>query len=452
MVVGGGPAGCAAASRLAHLGYDVMLADKGPSRRGRIPHHLPPSAQPLLEAIGAAGALADCIGVPSSAHRVAWGSRLAVMVPEVPPGRVVDRVSLDAYLLEGAASAGARVRRGASVVEISRRAGGGWDLEVRARGGPDQIRCRYVVDASGGRLRTAARRVRSEPATTALLGWWTGDLEVSVAATGEDSWTWASPAARGGLFAATFVGSRALVGLTGSDRRRRYLQSVVDAGIDAGDGTGLAHLTSCDATPRHLGRPLEADFVAVGDAVLSPDPLSSQGYVDAIRSGLQGAAVLHTMATRPADAPLAVEFYTGAIYRAVRRHRRLTSAFYATGGSSDFFRERAGSGEPERSTPPPSERALSAAEVLTWSSGTQFEATPALVDDLVELRTALTHPALAEPTVTFGDHQAADLQAVVDGRSTARRIAEQLDRRGWGPRGPQVLAALYRAGVLTGAC
>ena len=451
VVVGGGPAGAAAASRLAMLGYRIVLVAGGPSRRARLLHHLPPTIGPLLAAIGAPNAVGEAGGVPVPCRRVRWGTSLPIVVEDRPPGALVDRAAFDAILVEAAWERGAIIREGHTVERARHRATGGWDLWLSTDVGGREIRARYLVDASGGRLALGERRARWAPSTTALHGRWPIAGDMSEVVTAAHGWLWvASSLAVGGgqALVVLFADSRSLVGLSSRDRSLRYAE-VVRRSLELGD-VDPSSLGSCDATPMWSPQPVGSDLVRVGDAALSLDPLSSDGVRNALQSALHGAAALHTMVTRPQDGHIAARFLEGATVRALRHNHRITANHYATGGRSDFFSAR---------TEPPTGRRTDAAsagtrsplqpdDVLEWSAAAHFQHVPALLGDIIQVRPALHHPSLDDPIVMLGNRPASDLRAAIDGRATAATAIGMLRAVGWGDHAASVLATLHALGVL----
>ena len=449
VVVGGGPAGATAASRLASLGHQVLLVADRPSRRARLPHHLPPTIGPLLTAIGAPDAVRDAGGNAVRCRRVRWGAGQPVVVDDA--GALVDRAAFDAVLVGAARDRGTVICTGHAVMCARHHPGDGWELAVHTAGGDREITARYIVDASGGRLAIGDRRIRSAPATTALHGTWPTELDMSEVLTFEDGWVWAIPTTTGNrnqALVVLFADSTSLVGVAPRARRARYVD-VVRRALRLGAGSAPSSFGSCDATPMRSRQPVGTDLVRVGDAVLTLDPLSADGVRHAIQSALHGAAVLHTVATRAHDGDVADRFLRESTLRAARRDRRITAAHYAAAGSSDFFATRVT--VPAESATPRSGRPLYPDDVLSWSSEVRFEDVPALVGDRIDVRPALHHPNLEDPIVMFADHPAGDLCAAVDGRASAATVIDLLRASGWGEQSAGVLATLCSLGVLLAA-
>lgn len=143
LIVGGGPAGAAAACGLAAAGHEVMLVE-----RSQGPHHkvcgefLSIETQALLQALGIDPAALGAVEIGEVAVYAAGRSVAAAL-----PFRALSlsRYRLDQALLGRADRDGARITRGVSVQHVSR---DGTDWMVRCDGGAT-IRCRHLVLATG---------------------------------------------------------------------------------------------------------------------------------------------------------------------------------------------------------------------------------------------------------------------------------------------------------------
>jgi flavin-dependent dehydrogenase len=301
-IVGGGPAGAAAALTLARLGVTVALLDAG-RRHPPLGETLPPAVRPVLDRLGLR-ATVDAEGyLPSVGSWSAWGGAEPwghdFMFSRFGHGWHLDRRRFDALLREAARSAGALLAGNASVTASTPIAGGGFRLHL-ADGG--EITARIVLDASGrgasfARQRGVKRRAldrmvaiaghvvrradaEAEPAATLVEataeGWWYSaplpqDRLVAVFMTDADIARTAGASAESWLdrlAAAPHTGARAL----------RY-------------GAGLAGPPLIvPAASGRLERLGETDWLAIGDAAATQDPLSSEGILVAMESGLEGAA------------------------------------------------------------------------------------------------------------------------------------------------------------------
>ena len=143
LIVGGGPAGAAAACGLAAAGREVMLVE-----RSEGPHHkvcgefLSIETQALLQALGVDPAALGAVEIGEVAVYAA-GRGVAGELPF--RALSLSRYRLDDALLRRAGESGAHIRRGVSVQHVSR---DGADWNVRCDDGA-AIRCRHLVLATG---------------------------------------------------------------------------------------------------------------------------------------------------------------------------------------------------------------------------------------------------------------------------------------------------------------
>lgn len=301
-VVGGGPAGAAAAlrARAVHPGLSVALVDAAGFPRDKVcGDGIGPEALAVLDRLGAADLVADAPRLDRLAVVAPSGRR--VVGTAARPGVVVPRRVFDARLHAAAVAAGAvpvrhRVRR---VVTTPGRV----VLD-------DVVRARHVVAADGANS-TLARTLRPRPARSAtglaMRGYadWPALDALTIWFVGErwPAYAWAFPIGDGrvnvgyGPFDATTIDSRA-------DLEEGVLARFERDGV-AVDRASLAahHLPLSPARgPMGGGRTL-----LVGDAANLVHPLTGEGIYYALLSGaMAGAAVARHHLGRSADDPVVV--------------------------------------------------------------------------------------------------------------------------------------------------
>jgi len=295
LVVGGGPAGSAAAIRLAESGYDTLIVDDPDPAPLRVGETMAPSIRHGLERLGAWRDFEALGSAPSFGNRILWGKGVAESSSFIfsPHGKGwhTDRAAFDRMLLRRAESAGARILERGRVRRLGR---DGSRYLARLDGGGRSIAARAVVDASGrsaaisrqvgarrrpvDRLVAAAVRLRC---TRSIGGH--GLIEAT-----EHGW-W---------FSAPLPGAGAIVMfMTDADICRRMRLSN-PARWDAWLAASQASAERVEGAERETGPRIFAAVsqrldssaapggcVAAGDAALAVDPLSGSGVERALRTG-----------------------------------------------------------------------------------------------------------------------------------------------------------------------
>lgn len=417
-VIGGGPAGAALACRLAKLGHGVVVVERHSFPRPHVGESLSPGAWSLLEVLGARAAVeAERFPRPVEA-RVRWGASEVRRPLGAEPGVSVDRGVFDRVLLDRAREAGAAVLQPA----VARRpveTAAGWEVSVLAPDGPFTLRARFLADASGrARVLGGARR-RTSPRTVALHALWAGVEEgrgrTHVEALPE-AWLWGTHLPGGCFRAMAFVDP-------GLVRRHRQKRGGIEPLYrDLLSGSSLFRhlpavgrieggLSVCDATCYADDDPIGPDWVKVGEAGFAIDPLSSSGVQTAIQAGVTAGVAIHTILSADGDVGAALAYFREHQRHAVEHHAHLSAEVYrdcAEFAANPFWGRRAGP-----PAPPGTTAALSLRDLLPRCvrlvPEVELRPAPCVVGDRVELRRALSHPALSRPVAYLGGVELAPL-------------------------------------------
>ena len=337
LVVGGGPAGCAAAASLARHGHDVALVTRPAPPAKWLAESIPGSARKLLERVGALDAL-DAAGlVPNEGNTVWWAGmpRRDERFGAPERGFHADRAALEATFHEVAREAGARLMTDGPVIETAEQPDG-WRVGTATA----RYRARWVLDASGraGVLARHGLRTRERGiATLALVGGWTSarghappDPGCTLIESYRDGWAWSVPTSPRTRCVTAMVDPRRthLARERGLDGMwHAELAKAARLGQRLAGGELAGPVRACPASlygANSHGRP---GLLLVGDAGSFIDPLSSYGVKKALASAWLAAIVAHTGIEDDAMAGPACELYDDREREVYRTYRALSVPF-----------------------------------------------------------------------------------------------------------------------------
>jgi len=182
IVVGGGPAGAAAAVMLKQRGHDVLLLDEARFPRDKVcGEGVSPEAWRLIEELGATRAVQDLAPYPLRGMAVTAADGTCFRGDyrgAARPGFAVRRVRFDRVLLDRARAAGVEVREGMKATGLLQREGTVEGVTGVNGGGPEVLRARLVIGADGRRSVVARRlgllREHRRLRKFAVRGYWEG--------------------------------------------------------------------------------------------------------------------------------------------------------------------------------------------------------------------------------------------------------------------------------------
>lgn len=304
VVVGAGPAGAAAALNLAPT-RRVILVERRAENPLRIGEALPPAARRLLADMGLLDAFLAEGHLPCHGNRAAWGDRVARETDFLHDrdglGWHLDRGRFDTWLRRVAIARGATLLMPARLDAIQRH-DARWQVRLATNAGPVELSAAVVIDC-GGRAAPVGRRLgvrRRRIADDRLVcAWSVGKSRSSGRGAG---FSMVEAVADGWWYTAPMPGQRRVLAFfTDADllARPSVRNGAALAERAAATGEVGALLAEAAFAPRHGGLSaahnsfLEAcsgpGWIAAGDASISFDPISSQGLLHALFTGLAAA-------------------------------------------------------------------------------------------------------------------------------------------------------------------
>ena len=342
-IVGGGPAGAAAAlTLLRYTRRKVAVIERSAFELPRVGEAASSSLLSLLDFVGASHVLGEDTAHASCAAAAAWGGPVPKvrqsMLTSQGDGLLLDRRAFDARLCGEVEARGGELllRHG---LRRATRHGERLRLElVDAAGAPAVVWCRFAIDASGRtaglarQLGAKAQRDDAMVGVTLRLAPPTRDdgppepAATLVEAT-PDGWWYTAPVPDGSLIAVLMTDAALVrpLQLTDLDGLRRALDDApcTRARVVGREVSDLPRVVS--ACTRRLVEPVGAGWVAAGDAAASFDPLSSMGIGYALWSGSPAARLAEDVLLGPSS--FATD-YCGAVQRQYDQYLDLRRRFY----------------------------------------------------------------------------------------------------------------------------
>lgn len=277
VIVGAGPAGCAAAIWAARCGVDAVVLDWCAQARDKPGETLHPGIEPLLERLGVSKQVLAADFVRHEGHWVEWNGLRTFSAYGADAngpwrGFQVDRRQFETILLNNA------VERGVTVIRPIRARNpilsdgrvSGLELDEGV------VRGRFVIDAGGGShwlahhlqlpIHSFSRKLVAQfgYSQSPVLG----DATCPVFRRGNGFWTWCAPVG---------VGRNAIVHLD------------LSSGHAPPDFGCRIRFRGANVTWRMFEESSGPGYFAVGDAAAVLDPSTSHGVLRAITSGMLAA-------------------------------------------------------------------------------------------------------------------------------------------------------------------
>jgi flavin-dependent dehydrogenase len=355
LVVGAGPAGATAALNLAPT-RRVALVDAQTQSGPGIAESLPPAARRLLADMGLWERFQLERHSPCYGNRTTWGSPHAVETDFLCDldghGWHINRARFDVWLRNMAAERGAFLLAPAELDSIAwDKDDDRWHARIQSTEGSVELIAGVAVDA-GGRAAPIGRSqgAHRERGDRLVCSWVCGKAKPTGLGAGfthveaaEDGWWYAAPAPGGRRVLAFHTDSDLPGARLIADPKNLLERAAANselAGILSESGFNIEHSGFRAAHSARLQPMAGPAWFAAGDAACSFDPLSSQGLLNALYSGLAAAEAADRQLSGNNDALPEYLLAMNQVYEVYRQRLRHWYAAETRWSDQPFWQRR----------------------------------------------------------------------------------------------------------------
>jgi flavin-dependent dehydrogenase len=355
IVLGAGPGGAAAAAESSRRGLRTALVGRDAGARPSVGECLPPGIRPQLEKAGVWNEFLRAGHTPSAGIRSVWGSPEPMdrdfLLSPYGAGWHIDRARFDSMMRSSAMRCGAESLDCVGLRGVTRTAAG-WRLELATEDGDYQVEGSLIIDATG-RASVFARRAgvkrRLLDSLTGAAGYFSlrenASIEpVLLVEAAENGWWYTAPLP-GGKLVAVFLADAEYIQRAMITKTSRWIELLHTTAqqrrrIEAHGGVLQGGIHIVPAESSFLEQVAGDGWIAAGDSAAAFDPLSSQGILSAVSSGLSAAQTAAAWLEGDTEAPVAYADSTRARYAGYLAHRDIYYRIEQRWPLSDFWKAR----------------------------------------------------------------------------------------------------------------
>ncbi|WP_179371047.1 FAD-dependent oxidoreductase [Nitrosopumilus ureiphilus] len=305
-IIGGGPAGCATALSLLKYGYSVVIMEKTDYNNLRVGEILPPKIQVPLSYLGIwKKFLNENNSSPSFTILSSWGKKELhennFIFNPFGKGWHVNRCQFDAFLAHASESAGSRLYLKAKLVSFNLE-DNNWKLKVACDNKLYHFKSRFLIDATGHQSAISLQFNANKIVHDKLIGIvcylspnskMTSDNHLLIEAA-ECGWWYSAILPDQNIVVAYMTDAD--IYKHGIKKSTTFwndeLQKTIHTKSRLSSYPTQYILNVYSASSFHLDKVSGKGWLAVGDAAIAFDPLSSQGVWKSLQTGIHAAEAI----------------------------------------------------------------------------------------------------------------------------------------------------------------
>ncbi len=422
-VFGAGPAGSVMAKRLAQLGYSVVLVEKEPFPRAHIGLSLSPGIHHWLKLLEVKAQVEQAAFPRAMTSFVLWENEEMIQkdFDAEKAGYHVDRGRFDQILLESALAEGVKLMQPCHLNQLQKKPSGEWNISLNHSSGKKSISSQFIVEATGRKSIFKNSKKPYLPSTMATFAYWKmdrGKAPFSFIEAGEHEWFWGAPIGKDQLMTCVFSDPKAFKWFPSLPEcfRNRISGSTLFSSFPLKNP--ISQVSVCPATAFVDQDPVSENFIKIGDAAFTMDPLSSQGVQKAIKTAFQGAIVVNTILQKE-NSEAALGYYRSLIKREKDNNAQWTRQFYNRQKrfeGSPFWNLRKDPSVPEQEEGPKIKVAIRKEDVLWINRQIIFKKVPVVGADFIQFNEAVIVNGQEEPLVFVQNFPIVPLIKAMHGR------------------------------------
>ncbi|BDD06372.1 NAD(P)/FAD-dependent oxidoreductase [Aureibacter tunicatorum] len=352
IILGGGVAGSSCGMALSRLGIrNVLILDAGKDDSFKIGESIPPVANQLLKYLGVYSDFLNQGHLPCFGSCSYWGNELRgyndTVLSPAGNGWHLDRGKFDAFLLEKASDSGVKVIYKANFVS-SEILDNGYSLRYKKGDQLHQVFAKVVVDATGKKSVWAksqgAKQIQDKPLYCLSKRFKLSEEDKASNLTEieavEDGW-WYGAKLPDNEFLAAFYTTKELIRLKGLQDECKWSEGLRKTKRIK---NSILNALPVDSVPQgwiapsfKLDRISDRNWLAIGDAASSYDPITSRGIFKAIDDAIFSAELIARKASGQEDALEEMNKYVNMNYARYIDERFMYYSLEKRWESSDFW-------------------------------------------------------------------------------------------------------------------